>query len=754
MSCITCNEIFPTFQVLKAHCLEKQHAYFSYKCGSCDEHYSTLQYLDQHMRSHDLPVAADSATDEVEVDFAALSSFGDSVHSDSGRPSAVGTLEGEDNEAASEDWERLSSGVASYVTIGSITSPLSSAPSEISISSIPTGLEDVVEGWDNLSSGLVSGGASPGPPTQDPLPGSTAIENSQPNPAPSLELPAYFQEIMQKYFVWPCSLCTRLFPTERILHDHQQQKHLAVVTIHHSIPQTNRSESDSGLIAVDGGFFDANRANTALETAYANASFPNNNCPICGKTFRDAKALDSHCRSSPQTHRFFQCSSCRELFKTIVNLQRHRQTKHGISLQQPIESPRTTGSRSQAHTPTSIPQPPPPPPSFICKFCGKDMANAEALRSHESSTTHVHKSFTCTSCSKGYWTQHGLDEHRLLAHSGPLQQPTEIPRRTGLQSQGRTPASILQPPLPRFKCKICGKTMPNAAALQSHETSGAKAHKIFKCSSCSKSFLNKKDLENHRLSKHSGPVEVVQRKPSFKCTVCGKEFDKQKKLKAHVLSEANSHSTWKCSICDRVFITRELLKKHQLKKHKDSSNTISGNSSQGTPAQGSTARPANGTAERTFTCLLCPSSFHSPSAVGQHLESGCHAKVTRHHITAAVKSMGIVPQITVRQITGPVAPPKQVVVPKATSSSWNGTQFQCFMCSRGFKSLGQLNSHLSSPIHDQKEFKCPKCKAKFALISGLVQHLESRACGLSNAGEIINFYDRLSTGFSKRLVIA
>ncbi|KAF4616314.1 hypothetical protein D9613_008801 [Agrocybe pediades] len=218
MSCITCNEIFPTFQVLKAHCLEKQHAYFSYKCGSCDEHYSTLQYLDQ-MLSHDLPVAVDSVADEVEVDFAALSSFGESVHSDSGEPSATETLEEGDNEASSEDWERLSSGVASYVTIGSITPPLSSAPSDISISSIPSGLEDVVEGWDNLSSGLASAAASPGPPTQDPLPGSTAIEISQPSPVPSLKLPTYFQKIIHEYFVWSCSLCNRSFPTEKILNE-------------------------------------------------------------------------------------------------------------------------------------------------------------------------------------------------------------------------------------------------------------------------------------------------------------------------------------------------------------------------------------------------------------------------------------------------------------------------------------------------------------------------------------------------------
>ncbi|KAF9552355.1 hypothetical protein CPC08DRAFT_293269 [Agrocybe pediades] len=377
-----------------------------------------------------------------------------------------------------------------------------------------------------------------------------AVENSQSNPAPSPKLPAYFQEIMRKYFVWSCSLCNRLFPTERILHD--QQKHLAVVAIRHPVPPPNRSKSDSGRITVAGGFFDANRANTALETAYANASFPNN-CSICGKTFRDAKALDSHCRSSPTAHRFFQCSSCQKIFISVVELQQHRETSHGIPLQQPVESPRRTGLRSQARTPAWIPQPPPPPPSSKCRFCGKDMANAHALRRHElSGTADAHKPFQCTSCSQGYWTQHGLDSHLCGSRRGPLQprprRPTEGYQKFDqwwwpTQPPAWTPQPPPPPPPPTFKCKICGKIMRNAIALQSHEESRALAHKIYKCSVCSSTFFTKEGLEDHPLLKHSGPVEVVQRTSSFKCTVCGKVFDEEKKLKAHVISEAKSHST-------------------------------------------------------------------------------------------------------------------------------------------------------------------------------------------------------------------
>ncbi|KAF9553924.1 hypothetical protein CPC08DRAFT_210027 [Agrocybe pediades] len=331
MSCITCTEVFPTFRDLKDHCLATRHAYFSYKCGSCDELYSTLEGLDEHMSLHYSPITDDPVASEVEVDFATVDDgplFADSDHSDANGPSVIGTLEEDDNEASS-DWERLSgSGVSSYVTTGSITPPLSSTPSEISIPSTPSGLEDVVEGWDNLSSGLTSARAtSPSPPTQDPLLVSPAIDNSQPNPAPSLGLPAYFQEIMQKYFVWSCSLCNRLFPTERILNE----KHLAVAAINR--PAEYDRPDVGRLIAVDGGFFDANLAAKSLDAAQTNAHLPNS-CPICGKRFQNSRALIAHVNSSPKAHCFFKCSSCRNVYTSITLLNQHR-AKHGAFSHQP-----------------------------------------------------------------------------------------------------------------------------------------------------------------------------------------------------------------------------------------------------------------------------------------------------------------------------------------------------------------------------------------------------------------------------------
>ncbi|KAJ3533562.1 hypothetical protein NMY22_g7287 [Coprinellus aureogranulatus] len=45
---------------------------------------------------------------------------------------------------------------------------------------------------------------------------------------------------------------------------------------------------------------------------------------------------------------------------------------------------------------------------------------------------------------------------------------------------------------------------------------------------------------------------------------------------------------------------------------------------------------------------------------------------------------------------------------------------------------------MNSPVHDPDAFKCPnlKCGRDFALVSGLIQHLESGRCKMASAGEI------------------
>jgi hypothetical protein len=152
----------------------------------------------------------------------------------------------------------------------------------------------------------------------------------------------------------------------------------------------------------------------------------------------------------------------------------------------------------------------------------------------------------------------------------------------------------------------------------------------------------------------------------------------------------------------------------------------------------------------------CDKSFKSPSGTAHHLESNTHQHIHRHGVTAVAQSMDIIPSISLnRRIAGDASTMTPQTSYVATAASWNGTHFVCFLCQRGFKALPALNLHLNSAAHDADEFRCPneKCGRQFTLVSGFVQHLESRACKLANIGQIQGRFDDLAAQFDRLLAL-
>lgn len=61
-------------------------------------------------------------------------------------------------------------------------------------------------------------------------------------------------------------------------------------------------------------------------------------------------------------------------------------------------------------------------------------------------------------------------------------------------------------------------------------------------------------------------------------------------------------------------------------------------------------------------------------------------------------------------------------------SDENDRGWECGTCQRTFPSKAGLSHHLSSPIHDPEAYKCPCCGQRFAILSAMVQHVESERC--------------------------
>ncbi|KAK2461077.1 hypothetical protein APHAL10511_006924 [Amanita phalloides] len=262
-----------------------------------------------------------------------------------------------------------------------------------------------------------------------------------------------------------------------------------------------------------------------------------------------------------------------------------------------------------------------------------------------------------------------------------------------------------------LECRSCNIVPVNESALKSHFLS--KAHRqrefeaqnpfsvyplsnlrIVRCSECKLSYIDSDALRQHRLN---NPLHL----PSF-CQQCQRWFGDEFSLKQHLrdspkhrkvvyISVVTGDTFRKCSICGKKFKTERALKDHNT-----------------SPVH----RP------RTIGCVSCPNKFKTASGVAHHIESSCkQLSVNRHQITAAIQTLEIEPAISLRPL-----------VPGSAA-----TECRSLIAYQAFHSLAALNTHLNSPAHDEDEFKCPKCKQQFTLISGLVQHLESGACDFAVA---------------------
>ncbi|TFK29516.1 hypothetical protein FA15DRAFT_582328, partial [Coprinopsis marcescibilis] len=214
-------------------------------------------------------------------------------------------------------------------------------------------------------------------------------------------------------------------------------------------------------------------------------------------------------------------------------------------------------------------------------------------------------------------------------------------------------------------------------------------------------------------------------------------------------------STRTCAPCNMVFATIMLLETHRRQNHHWCFICSRDFKSQGAlRAHSRSLAHVN----RHIPCRVsgCEKHLKSPSGVAHHLESNVHNHIHRNAVTAAAQTIDIIPAISLKnRIAGDGigTAPATVTSYVATAAAWNGKHFECFLCHRGFKELQSLNQHLNSASHDGDEFKCPnaKCGRSFTLISGFVQHLESRSCKLADIKRIQEHFNDLAAQVDRML---
>ncbi|KAH9930328.1 uncharacterized protein B0H18DRAFT_1146385 [Fomitopsis serialis] len=297
-------------------------------------------------------------------------------------------------------------------------------------------------------------------------------------------------------------------------------------------------------------------------------------------------------------------------------------------------------------------------------------------------------------------------------------------------------------------CVRCREHFKSSEALAEHLRT-SKDHNI--CTTCVMDFTARLQLVQHYLfsplhnycqrcdAHHGSPAELVRHFESahIQCLMCGLSFATPNDLTEHyhhthwtspdAFDEHCRETHYYCADCKRVFKDGEALKVHL------ESSIHTG---------------------RKVHCpgVKCTKEFASGSALIQHLESGgCKSKMTRHEVN----------RLAVQMDTGNVItnPARLITTSWATEQSRNPEtgKYECMICYKEFLNLARLNTHLQSPAHDDKIYRCPAgwqgCGTEFSTLGALCQHVEKGSCGVRKFNSTMQKYVGSLADGMKRLAV-
>ncbi|THV08404.1 hypothetical protein K435DRAFT_824909 [Dendrothele bispora CBS 962.96] len=344
-----------------------------------------------------------------------------------------------------------------------------------------------------------------------------------------------------------------------------------------------------------------------------------------------------------------------------------------------------------------------------CPHCNRFFVTDHALRAHR--LAKVHFDYHCTECNRGFIDQIALQQH--LDNAGVHQNNSDSSASDQWDSDEDDSANEDN----TYRCSTCNRVFVCSDALSQH-LRDSPLHNVT-------TAVFEDDSEDDSEEDSEKDEDEDSNEDDAYCKSCNRIFVDRQALYQH-LRDSPLHN-W-CFICSKDFEQPTHLLQHNASRvHK----------------------------AVDMECPLCTAVFKSPSDIASHIESGgCNPKITRHHVTAAVHNMDIIPAISVsRRID---APPSVITVTTycATQMAFNGKAYVCYLCHDEFRTLQGLNMHLNSPVHDEDQFKCPhgKCGKQFSVISALIRHIESESCGLARFQTVEKYTNQLTGQFSRMLM--
>ncbi|KAF2843862.1 hypothetical protein T440DRAFT_494311 [Plenodomus tracheiphilus IPT5] len=241
------------------------------------------------------------------------------------------------------------------------------------------------------------------------------------------------------------------------------------------------------------------------------------------------------------------------------------------------------------------------------------------------------------------------------------------------------------------ECETCDREFGSHQAAIQHMDALDHWGPRFGCDACDREFFTQRSAEQHM-------DDTGHWEPQFECET---RFRSESSANQH-MSALDHYKQYHCRDCAKSFRNENALRMHL------NSSTHRG---------------------RNVACPFCKTALTWASGLSHHLEAGsCPRAGNLNHRTIfqAISQWDRGGLITNKLLTYPDSDTQNI----ATGATWNGFNYECYLCHREFRDLQRLNQHLSSPVHSEKLYHCPNrnCTGQFVRLASLFNHLESESC--------------------------
>ncbi|GBP42755.1 Zinc finger protein 208 [Eumeta japonica] len=367
--------------------------------------------------------------------------------------------------------------------------------------------------------------------------------------------------------------------------------------------------------------------------------------------------------------------------------------------------------------------------SILCDACGQHFKYSQLLKEHIKS---VHQNCTvlCTKCGVSFDTKNKLRTHEQRSH-------------------GR-----------KFKCLVCPEMFPSHYKRSQHMAEEHKNRSQVKCLYCPKKFVFRSMMMSHLRDTHLKEKNHV-------CGVCGWRAFSVNRLKNHMYKHSGEKQ-FKCTVCEKAFTTKKIMKAHSARMHKNNQPTYDGveerptdkcskQESIGNPPadskkslrellldilQCSTAMPFRRYGNK-YRCFYCDRSFYYASELREHT-GGDHGNpdFTRalvKNITDASPVKIDVTNLNCKLCPRAVDNVEELVqhMNEYHSKKCNkdvmhclllfklaDDKFSCLMCDQEFQFFGPLLLH-THRVHKNRRFICEICGQSFSSNGSIMRHTQS-----------------------------